>query len=532
MTAAETRAGIVVSGPLRPRYEEILTPEALEFLAELHRAFDSRRRDLLTVRLARQQQFDSGALPDFLDQTEQIRRDDWQVASMPPEINDRRVEMTGPVDRRSLIEGLNAGARVYMGDFEDGTSPTWSNMIDGQINVFDRWRDQLRFEDPAGGPTIELSDSPSILMTRPRGWHLPEAHVEVDGAPVSGALFDFALTFFHNARHIVAKGSRPYFYLPKLEGHLEARLWSDVFVHCEQALGLPIGTIKATVLIETLPAAFEMDEILFELRNHSIGLNCGRWDYIFSLIKTFRTRPSFLLPDRDQLDMGSGFLRAYSELLIKTCHRRGTFAMGGMSAYIPHDGDGPDNAAALEEIQQDKTREAEAGHDGTWVAHTALIPTAMAVFDQLMPEPNQLSRQRPDLHISQLDLLEVHDGIRTEQGLRHNIRHGVQYLEAWLRGEATVPLDNAMEDVAITEISRGQIWQQLRFRASLAEGSKVTPALFARFLAEEMETVASQIGDEAYHSGRFSEAIALFTELSMAEELDPFMTLAAYRLIS
>lgn len=532
MTAAETGVGIVVSGRLGQRYEEILTPEALAFLADLHRAFDGRRRDLLSARLARQRQFDSGTLPDFLDETEKIRREDWQVAPMPAEVNDRRVEMTGPVDRRSLVEGLNAGARVYMGDFEDGTSPTWSNMIDGQMNVFDRWHDQLRFDDPAGGPTIELSETPSILMTRPRGWHLPESHVEVDGEPLSGALFDFALTFFHNAHRMVASGSRPYFYLPKLEGHLEARLWSDVFVRSEEALGLPVGTIKATVLIETLPAAFEMDEILFELRDHSIGLNCGRWDYIFSLIKTFRTRPSYLLPDRDQLDMGGGFLKAYSELLIKTCHRRGTFAMGGMSAYIPHNGGGPDNADELKEIRQDKAREANAGHDGTWVAHTALIPTAMTVFDQLMPEPNQLSRQRSDLDISQLNLLEVHDGIRTEQGLRHNIRHGVQYLEAWLRGEATVPLDNAMEDVAITEISRGQIWQQLRFRASLAEGSKVTPALFARFLAEEMEAVASQIGQEAYRSGRFAEAIALFTELSMADELEPFMTLAAYRLIS
>ncbi|MHA1560205.1 MAG: malate synthase A [Alphaproteobacteria bacterium] len=532
MTAVKTVAGIVLSGLPGPRYEEILTPQALEFLADLHRSFDGRRRDLLAVRLARQQRFDSGELPDFLVETQQIRRDDWRVAPMPAEVNDRRVEMTGPVDRRSLVEGLNAGARVYMGDFEDGTSPTWSNMIEGQINVFDRWRDQLRFVDPAGGPTIELSESPSVLMTRPRGWHLPESHVEVDGEPMSGSLFDFALTFFHNAHPMLAKGSRPYFYLPKLEGHLEARLWSDVFVHSEGVLGLPAGTIKATVLIETLPAAFEMDEILYELRDHSIGLNCGRWDYIFSLIKTFRTRPSYLLPDRNQLDMGGGFLKAYSELLIKTCHRRGTFAMGGMSAYIPHNGDGPDNAEALMEIRQDKTREADAGHDGTWVAHTALVPTAMTVFDRLMPAPNQLSRQRPDLDISQLDLLEVHDGIRTEQGLRHNIRHGVQYLEAWLRGEATVPLDNSMEDVAITEISRGQIWQQLRFRASLAEGSKVTPALFARFLSEEMDAVEAQIGEEAYRSGRFAEAIALFTELSMAEELEPFMTLAAYKLIS
>ena len=330
---------------------------------------------------------------------------------------------------------------------------------------------------------------------------------------------------------MLAKGSRPYFYLPKLEGHLEARLWNDVFVHAQDALGLPSGTIKATVLIETLPAAFEMHEILYELRDHSIGLNCGRWDYIFSLIKTFRTRPSYLLPDRDQLDMGGGFLKAYSELLIKTCHQRGAFAMGGMSAYIPIAGDGAANKRVMDDIRRDKTREAKAGHDGTWVAHPALIPIASEVFDELMPQPNQVSRQRPDLDISQFDLLEVHDGTRTEQGLRHNIRHGVQYLEAWLRGEGSVPLDNVMEDVAITEISRGQIWQQLRFRASLAEGSKATPALFSQFLTEEMESVKEEIGEDVYQSGRFADAIALFTELSMAEELQPFLALAAYRLI-
>lgn len=532
MNEVAAKSEIVLSGKAGPRFDEVLTPAALEFLADLHRRFDERRRDLIDARQERQERYDAGELPNFRIDTEEIRNGDWTVAPMPEELSDRRVELTGPVDRKHLVEGLNAGARVYMGDFEDGTSPTWSNMVEGQLNILDYWQGRLGYVDPDTGRELKVSETPAILMTRPRGWRLPEEHLHIDGAPISGSLFDFGLTAFHNAANMLARGTRPYFYLAKLEGHLEARLWNDVFDHAEKVLKLPPRTIKATVHIETLPAAFEMHEILHELREHSVGLNTGRWDYIFSLIKTFQKRAAYLLPDRDQMDMGGGFLKACSELVVQTCHRRGTFAMGSMSAYIPTEEDSSANRKAFDDIRRDKTREVEAGHDGTWVAHPALVPIAKEVFDRHMPGPNQLDRQRPDLDISQFDLLEVHDGIRTEQGLRHNIRHGVQYLEAWLRGEGSVPLDNVMEDLAISEISRGQIWQQLRFHASLAEGSKATPALFGQFLTEEMERVKEEIGEEAYQAGRFADAIALFTELSMAEELQPSLTLAAYRLIA
>ncbi len=531
MSVADSQAGIVLLGAAGPRFDEILTPAALDFLAGLHRRFDARRRDLIELRDLRQARFDAGDLPDFLPETAEIRAGDWRVAPIPDEIADRRVEMTGPVERRKLIDGLNARTRVYMGDFEDGTAPTWANLVGGQINVRDRWHDQLTDIDPDTGAELKLSDQPAVLMTRPRGWHLPEAHLTIDGEPISGALFDFGLTLFHNAKAILAKGSYPYFYLPKLETHLGARLWRDVFAYCEETLGLPAGTIKATVLIETLPAAFEMDEILYELRDHIVGLTCGRWDYIFSLIKTFRTRPAYLLPDRDQLDMGDAFLRAYSELLIKTCHRRGTLAIGGMSAYIPVPGDGAANERALADVRRDKEREAKAGHDGTWVAHPDLIPIVEEVFAKFLTGPNQLDKLRDDLNVSQYDLLELHDGIRTEQGLRDNIRTTVQYLEAWLRGQGAVPLDHVVEDAAIAEISRVQIWQQMRFQASLAEGRKVTPALFAQFLHDEMDHVKAEIGDDAYQAGRFADAITLITELSMAEELEPFLTVAAYDLI-
>jgi len=519
---AEEQPSITLSAELGPRHDEILTEDALAFLADLHRRFDGRRLDLLAQRDARQADFDDGELPDFLPSTKDVREGDWRVAPPPEEILDRRIEMTGAVSRAALAMGLNSNARVYMGDFEDAMAPTWANLLDGQVNVRDRWHDQLD----------GLGDTPSVLMTRPRGLHLPEAHVVVDGSPISGAFFDFGLLAFHNAAAAIAKGSHPYFYLAKLESHLEARLWRDIFAHTEEALGIQPGSIKATVLIETLPAAFEMHEILHELKDHAVGLTTGRWDHIFSLIKTFRTRPSYLLPDRDGLDMGDAFLRAYSELMIQTCHRRGTFALGGMSAYIPVDNDAAANEKALADIRKDKEREAKAGHDGTWVAHPALIEPAQAVFDDLMPGPNQLDRQRDDLEITQFDLLEIHDGARSEAGLRDNIRTGIQYLEAWLRGEGAVPLGGVIEDAAIAEISRTQIWQQLHFEASLAEGSKATPALYSQFLNEEMERVKNEIGEDAYQSGRFAEAIALFTELSMAEELQPFLTLSAYRQIA
>lgn len=531
MPEGASRPSYTMSGETGPRFDEMLTDDAVGFLVSLHNAFDPRRRELLALRADRQQRFDNGELPDFLTETASIRDAEWTVAPIPEEIADRRVEMAGPVERRALIAGLNSNARVYMADFEDATAPTWPNLLNGQINVRDRWHDSLTFADPQSGDEMRLSDHPSVLMVRPRGWHLPEAHLQVAGEAISGGLFDFGLVLFHNANAMLKKGSRPYFYLPKLESRLEARLWAEIFVFSEDVLGLPKGTIRASVLIETLPAAFEMDEILYELRDYCVGLTTGRWDYIFSLIKTFRSRAAYLLPDRDRLDMGDAFLRACSELLIKTSHRRGAFAIGGMSAYIPTENDGEADRRAIEEMRTDKEREAVAGHDGTWVANPALIAVAREIFDRLMPELNQLSRQRNDLEVTQFDLLEVHDGMRTEAGLRDNIRTGIQYLEAWLRGVGAVPLDHVLEDAAIAEISRTQIWQQLHFNASLAEGSKVTPALYSQFLNEEMEKVKVAIGEEAYHAGRFAEAIALFTELSMADELPPFLTVAAYRQI-
>jgi malate synthase len=523
--------GVTVTGPDGPRFSEILTPDAIAFVAELHRRFDAARLSLLADRAAQQARFDRGELPDFLPSTKAIREAEWRVAPVPEEINDRRVEIAGPADRKTLLNGLNSRARVCMADFEDALAPTWSNLIEGQLNICDRWHDRLDYVDLVTGGQLKLSDHPAVLMTRPRGLHLPEAHMQVDGEEVAGAFFDFGLTLFHNVEAMLAKGSRPYFYIAKLKTHFEARLWNDVFVYAQERLGVPVGTIKATVLIETLSAAFAMDEIIYELRDHMAGLNCGRWDYIFSLIKTFRTNPAYLLPDRDQVDMGDAFLRAYSELLIKTCHRRGTFALGGLSAFLPADADTETRERVLTEIIADKEREARAGHDGTWVAHPDLVPVAKAVFDRLVPGPNQINVLREDVNVGQDELLEVHDGFRTTEGLRNNIRSGIQYLEAWLSGNGAVPLGNELEDAAIAEISRAQVWQQIRFRASYSDGRKATPELFEFFLAEEMERVRSEIGAEAFDKGRFQDAIALFRKLSLALELEPFFTVPAYRLI-
>ncbi|MEW5420334.1 malate synthase A [Amorphus sp. 3PC139-8] len=529
--AAAAPDSVGVSGQLGPRYEDVLTPEALAFLAELHRRFDVTRRELLALRAERQKQFDNGALPDFLEETREIREGTWKVAPIPDDLQDRRVEITGPVDRKMVVNALNSGAKVFMADFEDATAPTWANVVEGQLNLMDRWRDRLDFTDEASGKRYALGETPAVLKVRPRGWHLPEAHIEVDGTPIAGALVDFGLYFFHNAKLLLEKGTGPYFYLPKLESHREARLWNDVFVYAQEALGLPVGTIKATVLIETLPAAFEIDEILYELKDHIVGCNAGRWDYIFSFIKTLRRNRSYVLPDRSQVVMGKAFLRAYSLLLIKICHRRGAFAMGGMAAQIPNRRDPEANAAALDKVRADKEREAGDGHDGTWVAHPDLVPVAMEVFDRLMPGPNQVDRQRDDVQVSQHDLLEVHPGSRTVAGLRDNIRVGVQYIEAWLRGRGAVPLYNLMEDAATAEISRSQIWQWLTFEAQLEDGRAVTQPLFLQLLNEEMDAVRAEIGDEAYDSGRFEEAIGLFRELSTAADLEPFLTISAYELI-
>lgn len=525
----ETRPAVQLKGGAVSRAEEVLTPDALAFLAELHHRFNDRRLELLALREERQTRFDSGASPDFLAETKTVRDGDWKVAPIPADLLDRRVEITGPVDRKMIINALNSGARVFMADFEDATSPTWSNIVEGQVNLKDRWAGQLGFTDPTSGKSYALKDKVATLLVRPRGWHLSEAHAVVGGEEMSGSLFDFGLYFFHNAKPTLAAGSGPYFYLPKMESHLEARLWNDVFVYAQAALGVPNGTIKATVLIETLPAAFEMDEILYELRDHMVGLNCGRWDYIFSFIKRMKTHPEALTPDRAKMVMSQAFLRAYSLKLIQTCHRRGAFAMGGMAAQIPVKGDAAANEAAFAKVRADKEREAGDGHDGTWVAHPDLVPVAMEVFDRLMPGANQLEKLREDVKVSREDMLQVHEGERTEAGLRENIRVGVQYIEAWLRGRGAVPLYNLMEDAATAEISRAQIWQWIRHKAVLADGREVSPELFRQLLDEEMAALRQTLPAEAFEKGRFAEAVKLFADMSLAETFEEFLTLPAYR---
>ena len=524
--------GVAVKGAMRPRYEEVLSAPALAFLAGLHRRFDAERRRLLDLRRARQQRFDDGELPDFLVETREIRSGDWTVASIPADLQDRRVEITGPVDRKMIVNALNSGASVFMADFEDATSPTWDNLVDGQINLKDRWAGRLGFTDAGSGKEYRLCDTPAVLLVRPRGWHLDEAHVEIDGAPVSGALFDFALYVFHNAKAALAQGSGPYVYLPKLENHREARLWNDVFVFAQEALDIPVGTIKATVLVETLPAAFEMDEILYEMRDHITGLNCGRWDYIFSFIKTFRNHPSFLLPDRGKVMMGEAFLRAYSLLLVRTCHRRGAFAMGGMAAQIPNRRDPQANEAALAKVRADKEREAGDGYDGTWVAHPDLVPVAREVFDALMDGPNQLGVLRDDVSVDQKDLLRIHKGGASEAGMRENIRVGIQYIEAWLGGRGAVPLYNLMEDAATAEISRAQLWQWRKHGASITGGPKIDDDLLARLFEEEMDKIRDAMGDELYAMSAFDEARALFWDMTVSDDFQEFLTLPAYERIS
>lgn len=525
-----TAPGVDIKGEIAARYDEVLTDEALAFLAELHRTFEETRTSLLKARETRQSEIDAGAMPDFLEDTREIREGDWRVAPIPADLQDRRVEITGPVDRKMIINALNCGARVFMADFEDASSPTWSNMMDGQVNLMDRWAGAIDFTDERG-KEYKLSDTPAVLIVRPRGWHLPEEHLLVDGAPIAGALMDFGLYFFHNAKRQLEAGTGPYFYLPKMEHYKEAALWNDVFVFAQERLGVPVGTIKATVLIETLPAAFQMDEIMHALKDHMAGLNCGRWDYIFSFIKTLQAKPDYVLPDRSQVVMGKAFLRAYSQLLIKQTHHRGAFAMGGMAAQIPSRRDEEANAAAFEKVRADKEREANDGHDGTWVAHPDLVPVAMEVFDRVMPEANQLNRQRDDVTVGQKELLEVHEGDKTEAGVRDCCRVGVQYIEAWLRGRGAVPLYNLMEDAATAEISRSQLWQWLKYGASLSDGQAVDRALFDRCLDEEMERVKGEVGAEAFEKGRFDEAIALFRDLSTADDLAPFLTLPAYKML-
>jgi len=519
--------GIVVTAGVSPEQAEILTPDALRFIARLERDFNNRRRALLKHREVRQKEIDAGRLPDFLEDTEAIRKADWKVAPIPADLQDRRVEITGPVDRKMVINALNSGASVFMADFEDSNSPTWFNNVQGQVNLRDAVNGDIQFTSPEG-KQYQLAHKTATLMVRPRGWHLDEKHVLVDGRAMSGSLFDFGLYFFHNAQRRLDKGTGPYFYLPKMESHLEARLWNDVFNLAQDQLGIPRGSIRATVLIETIMAAFEMDEILYELREHSAGLNCGRWDYIFSFIKRFRRNSGFVLPDRSQITMNRHFLNSYVELLIKTCHRRGIHAMGGMAAQIPIKNDEKANAAAIEKVHADKLREVTAGHDGTWVAHPGLVQLARDVFNEFMTTPNQLDILRLDVSIGAEDLLKVPGGEITEHGLRTNINIGILYLEAWLRGNGCVPLYNLMEDAATAEISRAQVWQWIQHGAALNDGRKITGDLVRATIAEELRNIRKTVGGSAYNNGKFDVASNMFEEMMTSDDFPEFMPLVAY----
>ena len=530
-TPTSGRAGLRVTAPLRDRDRGVLSPDCCAFLHDLARRFVPKVRELLEARRAMQARYDSGYRPRFLPETGSIRQSSWRIAPVPGDLADRRVEITGPVDRKMIINALNSGASVFMADFEDSTSPTWVNLLDGQANLFDAVRGTIAHDDPDTGKSYRLGKSLAVLMVRPRGWHLIERHVELDGQPIPAGLFDFGVFAFHNAKALVDRGTGPYFYLPKLQSHLEARVWNEVFTEAESALSLPSGSIKATVLIETLPAAFEMDEILWELREHVAGLNCGRWDYIFSFIKVHRNDAGSILPDRSAITMDLGFLRAYTQLLVKTCHRRGAHAMGGMAAQIPIKSDAVANEVAIAKVVADKHREVTDGHDGTWVAHPGLVPVAAGVFDAAMPGPNQLDRLREDVTVDEKDLLAIPKGSRTEAGLRWNLRVGVQYLEAWLRGVGCVPLYNLMEDAATAEISRTQIWQWLRHRATLDDGRIVDSTLVGQLLDSEMIAVRAEIGDARFASGRFAEAVALFAKLIFSPTFEEFLTLPAYDLL-
>jgi len=524
--------GIEITGRITSEYAEILTPEAVAFAAKLQRAFGGRRAELLAKRQARQAELDAGALPDFLPDTRAIREGDWTCAPYPADLADRRVEITGPVDRKMVINALNSGASVFMADFEDANTPKWDNNIQGHINLRDAIRRRIEFSSPEG-KTYRLNEKTAVLLVRPRGWHLPEKHVLIDGATISGGIFDFALYFFHNAKELVARGSGPYFYLPKLESHLEARLWNDIFVMAQNELGVAQGTIKATVLIETLLAAFEMDEILYELREHSAGLNCGRWDYIFSCIKKFRNNKDFCLADRALVTMTTHFMKSYAELLIKTCHRRNIHAMGGMAAQIPIKNDEAANAEAFAKVKADKEREATYGHDGTWVAHPGLVPVAKEVFDRLMPAPNQIAaKKREDVKVSAADLIHWEpEGPITERGLRLNINVAIQYIGAWLAGQGAVPIFNLMEDAATAEISRSQVWQWIRSpKGKLDDGRKVTKEMVAAMIPEELAKIRELLGG-AYAAGRYDEASTIFADLVNNDTFVDFLTLPAYERI-
>jgi malate synthase len=499
------------------RAANILSDDALDFLSELHARFNPRRLELLQARKER------GAPSDFLAETREIREGDWRVAAPRPDYEDRRVEITGPTDRKLVINALNSGAKGFMADFEDANSPTWANQVEGHVNLIDAIEGTITY-DASEGKHYELEDEVATLLVRPRGWHLPEKHLRVDGETMAGAFMDFGLYVFHNAQRLLDHGSAPYFYLPKMEHHLEARLWNDVFVWSQDALGIPQGTIRATVLIETLPAAFQMDEILFELRDHSYGLNAGRWDYIFSMIKCFRDRPEFVLPDRTDVKMTVPFMHAYTELLVQTCHKRGAFAMGGMAAQIPSRKDEEANKQALASAKEDKEREAKAGFDGTWVAHPDVVPTALAAFDEVLGDkPNQIDKQRPDVSVTAGQLLDAEStpGEITEEGLRNDVSVGFQYISFWLGGRGAAGINNMMEDAATAEISRSQIWQWIRH-------GRFTREHVAEVLEEEMQKIHDEVGDETWEKGRPAETKAIFERVALRDEFPDFLTLPAY----
>ena len=519
--------GVEFLAPVNESYAKILTPEAVAFIVDLQRTFNERRKALLDARHERQKRLDAGEKPNFLAETKAIRDAEWTVARLPADIMDRRVEITGPVDRKMIINALNSGAKVFMADFEDSNTPLWNNLLDGQINLRDAIRRTITYSDPATKKQYKLNDKTAVLFVRARGWHLEEQHVRVDGEPMSGSIFDFGLYFFHNAKELLARGSGPYFYLPKLESHLEARLWNDIFIRAQEKLGVPQGSIKGTVLIETILASFEMDEILYELREHSAGLNCGRWDYIFSFIKKFSNDPHAVLPDRAQVTMATHFMRSYSKLAIKTCHRRNVHAMGGMSAYIPIKSDLEANDKAIAQVKADKEREASDGHDGTWVAHPGLVPVAMEIFDRLMPQPNQISKQLPDYNVTADDLLQIPAGQITDAGLKQNVAVGLGYVEAWMRGIGCVPLFNLMEDAATAEISRAQLWQWVHQKAKLSDGRTVDTPLVESIIADELKK--QKIAVDAVRYSAYEKAADLMRELVSAPQFIEFLTLPAYQ---
>lgn len=521
-----------IKGEFSERFAEILTPEALDFLLALHEKFNDERKSLLWKRELVQQSINQGNMPDFLPETKEIRHSEWQVAPIPSHLLDRRVEITGPVDRKMIINALNSGAKVFMADFEDSNSPTWKNTIEGQINLKDAIRRNIDFENPANGKKYTLNEDTATLIVRPRGWHLTEKHIEIEGEAISGALMDFGLYFFHNAQELITRGTGPYFYLPKMESYLEARLWNKVFEFAQDYLKIPRQTIKATVLVETILASFQLNEIIYELRDHMAGLNCGRWDYIFSYIKRFRNHAEMILPDRSQVTMTVPFMKAYADLVIQTCHRRNCMAIGGMAAQIPIKNDPKANAKAIEKVRQDKLREVKAGHDGTWVAHPGLVPVAMEVFNEFMPQANQINNKREDVFVSARNLIDVPEGFITEEGLRTNINVGILYIESWLRGIGAAALYNLMEDAATAEISRTQVWQWIKHDAHLADGRKITFDLCRQLIDEELINIIKYVGEEAYQKGRFKEAVEIFTDLIEEDQFIEFLTISSYNFLN